>query len=164
MSNNNDMTLKEYLSSDDLKIKIGPKTDFYLTKWQKHLSLYGEMQLTDPELKKIGTLRGWNWGAACFTIFWGIWRGIDISWGIFAFLAISMVAGIFYPESFIDKIGSIASTPIVILYGLYGNSWYLDSLIKQRSVSTDNVKPSLKRLAIPTGIFILIIVFGLIIL
>jgi uncharacterized protein YecT (DUF1311 family) len=160
MSNNNDVTLKAYLSSDDVKIKIGPKTDFYLTKWQKHLSLYGEMKLSNPELKKIGALRGWNWGATCFTIFWGIWRGIAISWGVFAFLAISTLAGFFYPGSFIDKIGSNASLPIAIVYGMYGNSWYLDSLIKQRSLSAEDVKPSLKRLAIPIGILILIFVFG----
>ena len=155
----NKVTLKEYLESAEIKVRIHSNVTRYLKKWEKLMPNYGDLELSDPKLKKVANSKSWNWAAFVFTFFWGIWRGVIGSWIVFAIVVAFMLAGLIYPDSLMDKLGNKVALVLEIAYGMYGNSWYLYTLIKKRNDADGSLKPSKLRVLIP--IFLIIILIGL---
>jgi hypothetical protein len=144
-------TLKEFVASDAMKNRIASNTDYYKSKWSKLIEAYGDIKLSDPTLeKKLMSLRSWNWISFVFGCYWGIWRRVRYSW-----LALSIVSLLSLMEIFFPEIGQAliwGGIGIAITFGMYGNNFYLISLVKSRNDLDSTATPSLIHLFLGIGV------------
>lgn len=153
------VTIKDYLQSPDLQVRVDSKVDYYLSAWSKMTGDFGELSIHDADtIKKINSKTSFNWAGLLFGAFWGVWRGLSISWYILAFICLTIIFS-FIP--IIDKIGNSSSIGIAVIFGLYGNSFYLTTLIKSRKDSVESVKPSLVRVGIALAMIAVSIVIAI---
>ena len=128
----NEIILKDYVQSDAVKNRIHSNVDWYLIKWSGAIERYGDLEVSNPELKKIETIRSWNWSAFLFTYYWGIWRGVHRSWLLLSIISVLYFVSIFLTDAPIVKFIGYGTFGISWVYGMYGNGWYLRTLINKR--------------------------------
>ena len=97
--------------SSDISMLVGVNTEYYIPKF--------------TVLKNSSNKANWNWCAFLFTPFWLIYRKL-YAYG-FPLLAVSMIATRFLP-AFLSVLTSAAS----MVFGILGNSIYLDFLEKKQ--------------------------------
>ncbi len=151
-------TIEDYLKSPDLQVRIDSKVNYYLNAWSKITSDFGDLSISDTDIiKKINSKISFNWAGMLFSALWGVWRGISISWYILCFICLAII---FSYIPIIDQIGNKSGIGFAIVFGLYGNSFYLTTLIKSRNDSIESVKPSLIRVGIALAMIAISIFIG----
>jgi hypothetical protein len=157
----NEIILKDYVQSDAVKNRIHSNVDWYLIKWSGAIERYGDLEVSNPELKKIETIRSWNWSAFLFTYYWGIWRGVHRSWLLLSIISVLYFVSIFLTDAPIVKFIGYGTFGISSVYGWYGNSWYLRTLINKRNDVDAAVAPSKIRLLVSLIPMVMIIFIGI---
>jgi len=165
MNASEEITLKEFVDSEKIKTLLGNKYSKYLQKWKKNLLMNGGARLTLPKIEKeISGIIGWNWSAFFFSYYWGIWRGVIGSWIIFIFVMSAIIISAFFPESWFDKATDKVGFFINIGYGVYGNAFYLRTLVRERHRAITELAPSSRRLVIALAITIAVVTFAALIM
>lgn len=99
----------DYLNTEEMNFFISKKVEYYNEKFN--------------QITKTGNKRTWNWASFFFNILWLLYRKMYVQFGI-AFLINIVVAGC----SSIPILGGLLSWAYSILFGIYGNSIYLDHI------------------------------------
>ena len=96
----------------------------------------GELDIQDKNaLAKIRTTISWSWAPAIFSSYWAIYRKEKLlGWGTFS-LAFVFAYLSFYSET-ISKISNIYPWTLIVLVGMYGNSYLLYNAVKTYSDTT----------------------------
>jgi len=126
------VTFNQFVQGDQLEETIVSNCPAYRKKFLKIIEKagVGDNDIEDKNaLKKIRSTTSWGWVAAIFSSFWAIYRKEKIlGWGT---LSLSVILGFLslYSDT-IDKISIGFTWGILILVGMYGNSYVLHNCVK----------------------------------
>ena len=143
------LNLRQYAQSDLMDDIVAWNVGAYRRKWAKIVARHGDMRLGDPALPRmIAAKAGWNWSGLLFGPFWAVWRGAPGGWPAYGLTCLSLVVGIAAPDSILARFGESSGSAFGILFALYGNAWYLSTLVARRNDFVSRLKPSLPRLVL----------------
>lgn len=146
------LTLRQYVESDLMAEIVAWNVGTYRRKWAGIVARHGDRLLADPALPRLIAGRaGWNWPGLLFGPFWAVWRGARGGWQAYAVTCLSLVAGIFAPDSIAARIGGSSGIAFGILFAMRGNAWYLCALVNHRDDLAARLRPSLLRLSLAVG-------------
>jgi hypothetical protein len=148
---NNELTIKQLLESDELKEKVGSSVDYYKNAFNEITGENAKLSVETANLDKILLQKKWNVAGLIFGVFWAIWRGVPYAWYLIGLTSLSIVLS-FIP--IVGQLTSILGLSSSVIYGMYGNSFYLIKLVRSRNDSIDSVKPSIARLIGAVSIFV----------
>lgn len=159
MSGYSELTLDQFIHSTFIETALARNVSKYVAKWEALLaksSAQGLSATAPGTFQAITRHISWNWAAFFFGVFWGLYRGVNHQWAVFAFVIVNILLGEAFPGSFIDKAGYIVSFAMAVLYGCYGNAWLLASLLSKLHDNPALIGPSPTRLFLAIGGFIFI--------
>ena len=132
------VSFKDFVESDRLEETIVSNCPNFRKKFYKIIEKagVGERDIQDETaLKKVRTTISWSWAPAIFSSYWAIYRKEKLlGWGtlsiafVFAYLS-------FYSET-ISKISNVYPWMLLVLVGMYGNSYVLYNAVKTYSETT----------------------------
>jgi hypothetical protein len=133
-------TLSDFINSEEIKIRIDSNVDSYLKVFNKITKDIESDPLDEKLLEKVLKKYSFNWAGLIFGPLWGAWRGVSYWWFYVMFMSLCILLSRVHP--LIDKAADQFSIVGGIIFGLFGNAWYLHKLIKNRNDSINSIKPS----------------------
>jgi hypothetical protein len=128
-------TVSEFIASPAMEETIVTNCPKYRGKFSTIIEKAGVQESDTKDaraIKKISSTTSWNWAAFLFSYFWLIYRKENLKgWGLLIgiwFLAI--LSSVFFLDSALDSISSILPIIVMVLVGIYGNSYILINAMK----------------------------------
>ena len=158
------MKIREFIESENLEQAIISNSHKFRDKFRKIVDKtnVGELDIEDQNaIRKIEKTVSWNWYAFFFNSFWAIYRKEKLGW---ITLVIGMLLGplaLIFP--IIDKITTPYPYILMIIFGMYGNSYVLRNALKifpQTTSAVDRAQISKNGLLIAITLTILYIIFA----
>ena len=155
------MTLvSDYINSSLLDDSIKSNCPYYRKKFAQIAMKAGvnAAEISDQQsLKKLTTIRSFNWAGLLFGPYWAIYRRITImGWGFFALISVAIMI----PA--LDKYSMAVNVGAAVSVGFFGNGNLMRSCINNYSNTTsqeDRERRSPLGLAIALGLSIIQAIF-----
>ena len=142
--------LSDFINSEEIKIRIDSNVDSYLLVFNKISKDIELDSLDDKLLKRVLNKYSFNWAGLIFGPLWGAWRGVSYWWFYVMFMSLCILLS--RAHHLIDEAADQLTLVGAIVFGLYGNAWYLHKLIKNRNDSIESTKPSKFRVLLASSI------------
>jgi len=151
---------KDFIESKELEEIVGSdKYQKYKYKFSKVVEKagVGELDISDEvAINKLG-MGSWNWFAFFFNFAWSLYLKITSGrTNHWYFLAILIATYFVLDFAALDKISSVLPLPIAILFGMMGNGFFLQEIIRKYNSGHRGI--------IPKSIFNIFIVYAIFII
>ena len=139
-------TISEFIASPALEETIVTNCPEYREKFSKIIEkadVQGSDTKDEQAIKKITSTLSWNWSAFIFSYLWLIYRRENLlGWGllivVWFFPYLASIYSVESPSPTLDIISWVVSLSVMVIVGIFGNSFILRNAVKAYEDTTSS--------------------------